>query len=71
MYAFMHLLWYLHRMWICIIPENIRWNGLEEQGFEVVEYRMVTGENLDEAMDYFAHAIEKNDFPSDGLVALI
>ena len=31
---------------------------------------MVTGENLDEAMDYFAHAIEKNDFPSDGLVAL-
>ena len=43
---------------------------LKEQGFEVVEYRMVTGENLDEAMDYFAHAIEKNDFPSDGLVAL-
>ena len=43
---------------------------LRRQGFEVVEYRMVTGENLDEAMDYFAHAIEKNDFPSDGLVAL-
>ena len=43
---------------------------LKGQGFEVVEYRMVTGENLDEAMDYFAHAIEQNDFPSDGLVAL-
>lgn len=43
---------------------------LKEQGFEVVEYRMVTGENLDEAMDYFAKAIETNDFPSDGLVAL-
>lgn len=43
---------------------------LKSQGFEVVEYRMVTGESLDEAMDYFAHAIEQNDFPSDGLVAL-
>ncbi len=43
---------------------------LKSQGFEVVEYRMVTGESLDEAMDYFAHVIEQNDFPSDGLVAL-
>ena len=43
---------------------------LKSQGFEVVEYRMVTGETLDEAMDYFSHAIENNDFPSDGLVAL-
>ena len=43
---------------------------LRKQGFEVVEYRMVTAENLDEAMDYFSHAIEHNDFPSDGLVAL-
>lgn len=43
---------------------------LKSQGFEVVEYRMVTGETLDEAMDYFSHAIEHNDFPSDGLVAL-
>lgn len=43
---------------------------LKSQGFEVVEYRMVTGKSLDEAMDYFSHAIENNDFPSDGLVAL-
>lgn len=43
---------------------------LKSQGFEVVEYRMVTGESLDEAMDYFSHAVENNDFPSDGLVAL-
>ena len=43
---------------------------LRGQGFEVVEYRIVTAEKLDEAMDYFAHAIEHNDFPSDGLVAL-
>lgn len=47
---------------------QIEW--LKSQGFEVVEYRMVTGESLDEAMDYFSHAIENNDFPSDGLVAL-
>ena len=43
---------------------------LKEQGFDVVEYRMVTAETLDEAMEYFSTAIVTNDFPSDGLVAL-
>lgn len=43
---------------------------LAEQGFDVVEYRLVTRDTLDEAMDYFAGQVEKNDFPSDGLVAL-
>ena len=43
---------------------------LRTQGFEVVEYRVVTSGNLDEAMDYFAEKIITNDFPSDGLVAL-
>lgn len=43
---------------------------LKKQGFEVVEYRIVTADTLDEAMDYFADAVEKNVFPSDGLVAL-
>lgn len=43
---------------------------LLEQGFEVVEYRMVTGDVLDEAMDYFSDAAASNNFPSDGLVAL-
>ena len=43
---------------------------LREQGFEVVEYRIVTAETLDDAMEYFSTTIEKNDFPSDGLVAL-
>ena len=41
---------------------------LKEQGFEVVEYRVVTAQNLDEAMEYFSTAIVNNDFPSDGLV---
>ncbi len=43
---------------------------LAGQGFDVVEYRLVTRDTLDEAMDYFAGQVEKNDFPSDGLVAL-
>ena len=41
---------------------------LKEQGFEVVEYKVVTSASLDEAMDYFSTAIVNNDFPSDGLV---
>ena len=43
---------------------------LKGQGFETVEYRVVTGETLDEAMDWFAAAVTENSFPSDGLVAL-
>ena len=43
---------------------------LEAQGFDVVEYRMVTAETLDDAIAYFSEKITKNDFPSDGLVAL-
>ena len=43
---------------------------LKGQGFDVVEYRVVTASTLDRAMDYFSTAITKNDFPSDGLVAL-
>ncbi len=43
---------------------------MKDQGFDVVEYKIVTAGNLDEVMDAFAAAIETNDFPSDGLVAL-
>lgn len=49
---------------------EVQFRWLNEQGFEVVEYRKVTAETLDEAMDYFAEAVMTNDFPSDGLVAL-
>ena len=48
--------------------EQMEW--LQGQGFDVVEYRMVTAETLDEAMEYFSEQVVKNDFPSDGLVAL-
>ncbi len=50
--------------------KEVQFRWLNEQGFEVVEYRKVTAETLDEAMDYFAEAVTTNDFPSDGLVAL-
>ena len=49
---------------------EVQFRWLNEQGFEVVEYRKVTAETLDEAMDYFAEAVTTIDFPSDGLVAL-
>lgn len=50
------------------VEQQFLW--LQNQGFDVVEYRVVTAENLDEAMDYFEHQVTRNDFPSDGLVAL-
>ena len=43
---------------------------LQEQGFETVEYRVVTAENLEEAVRWFSERIEENEYPSDGLVAL-
>ena len=48
--------------------EQFLW--LISQGFDTVEYRAVTGKTLDGAMEYFEKAVETNDFPSDGLVAL-
>lgn len=48
--------------------EQFRW--LKAQGFDTVEYRRVTGENIEAAVSYFAGAVEKNDIPSDGLVLL-
>lgn len=47
---------------------QMRW--LKSQGFDVVEYRIVTSENLEESVQYFSEAVERNDFPSDGLVAI-
>ncbi len=41
---------------------------LKNQGFDVVEYRRVTRENIAEAVSSFAEAIQSFDVPSDGLV---
>ncbi len=43
---------------------------LKDQGFETVEYTMVTADTLDAAMDDFAARVKDNPFPSDGLVVL-
>lgn len=43
---------------------------LRNQGFETVDWKRVTGENLSDAVREFAEAVEDNDVPSDGLVLL-
>ena len=49
---------------------ELQFKWLAEQGFDVVEYRVVTADTLDQAMEYFENAVQTNAFPSDGLVAL-
>ena len=44
---------------------------LKDQGFDVVEYEMVTAETLPAAVQRFAERIAENEFPSDGLVLLM
>ena len=41
---------------------------LRTLGFETVEYKEVTKENVEEAVHYFSEEITKRDFASDGLV---
>lgn len=43
---------------------------LRSLGFDVVEYKIVTAATLEKAISYFSDKVKKNDFPSDGLVAL-
>lgn len=46
--------------------EQFAW--LASQGFDVVEHYEVTVDTVEEKVAFFAKKIEKNDFPSDGLV---
>ena len=43
---------------------------LKGQGFDIVEYEMVTADTLETCVQSFASKIEHNDFPSDGLVVI-
>ena len=43
---------------------------LKGQGFDIVEYEMVTADTLEESVKGFAAKIKSNDFPSDGLVVI-
>jgi DNA ligase (NAD+) len=45
-----------------------QFNFLERMGFDVVERKSVSEENILETIDYFAEKIKTYDIPSDGLV---
>lgn len=49
--------------------EQFRW--LEEQGFDVVERKVVKQDTMQEAVEAFRDTIGDNAFPSDGLVLLL
>lgn len=48
--------------------EQFEW--LKRQGFDVVDYKMVTRDTLPETVEEFSKAISSYDIPSDGLVLL-
>lgn len=50
------------------IEQQYKW--MESQGFQVVEYRVVTGNSMEDAVKYFAGKIQTYDYPSDGLVLM-
>lgn len=41
---------------------------LKSQGFDVVEFKKVSSNNIEETVSWFSEHITDNDFPSDGLV---
>lgn len=41
---------------------------LKQQGFDVVEHRLVSASQIEDTVDYFAEKIRHYDIPSDGLV---
>ena len=43
---------------------------MKEQGFQTVEYKVVTAKNIYETVEWFLEKVKTNDFPSDGLVLL-
>lgn len=48
--------------------KQLQW--LTNLGFDTVESKLVTEDNLEETVEWFSKEIVKNDFPSDGLVLL-
>lgn len=46
--------------------KQLEW--LESLGFEIIEYKEVSSENIEQSVDEFSKKIKTNDFPSDGLV---
>lgn len=50
------------------IEQQYKW--MESQGFQVVEYRVVTRNSMEDVVKYFAEKIQTYDYPSDGLVLM-
>lgn len=50
------------------IEQQYKW--MESRGFQVVEYRVVTRNSMEDAVKYFAGKIQTYDYPSDGLVLM-
>ena len=50
------------------IEQQYKW--MESQGFQVVEYRVVTRNSMEDAVKYFAGKIQTYDYPSDGVVLM-
>lgn len=50
------------------IMRQLLW--LEKQGFQVVEHKEVTADNMKQTVDYFADKVKSYDYPSDGLVLM-
>ena len=49
---------------------DVQMQWLKDQGFETVEYHVVTKDTVRSQVEWFAAKIEQNDFPSDGLVLI-
>lgn len=49
--------------------EQMKW--LKNQGFDVVEGKLVDATNIEETVQWFSEKIGTNDFPSDGLVLIL
>ena len=47
-----------------------QYEWLKEQGFDVVEYKVVKSDSVSDTVKWFSEAIKTNDFPSDGLVLM-
>ena len=50
------------------MENQFKW--LENQGFDVVEHKRVTQDNMKGTVEYFAEKIKTYDYPSDGLVLM-
>ncbi|MCL2436613.1 MAG: NAD-dependent DNA ligase LigA [Clostridiales bacterium] len=50
------------------VSRKAQMEWLDAQGFEIVGYRMVTQDTIEDAVKWFADHVAKSDMPSDGLV---